>query len=124
MFSGLIGLFLLFRWLRIKSERSQAHKLDEYIHRLLAIEQEQMVLDGDYTGEQILRLEGYLDEVTELRREALEEFTAHQLNDDPAIECFISMSHALSQKVNAKLTRDAIRKLAKTSAPEQNRVED
>ncbi len=124
VFSGLIGLFLLFRWLRIRSERSQAHKLDEYIHRLLAIEQEQMELDQDYTDEQILRLEGYLDEVTVLRREALEEFTAHELNDDPAIECFISMSHALSQKVNAKLTRDAIRKLAKTGEQSENRVED
>lgn len=118
VFSGLIGLFLLFRWLKIRRDRSQAHKLDEFIHRLLAIEQEQMDLDQNYSPEQILRMESYLDEVTLLRRKALDEFTAHELNDDPAIECFISMSHALSQKINSKLTRDAIRKLAKPDEPE------
>ena len=109
--SGLIGIFFLVRWLRKRAERSQAHQLDEYIHRLLQIEQEQMGLDRDYTDEQISSLEVFLDEITQLRQEALTEFTAHDLKDDPAIECFISMSHALSEKIYTKLTRDAIRKI-------------
>ena len=115
--SGLIGLFLLVRWLRKKSERSQAHKLDEFIHRLLGIEQEQMELDSNYSEEDIARLERYLDEITDLRRHAMTEFTAHELHDDPAIECFIVMSHALSEKINSKLTRDAIRKSGKAHLP-------
>ncbi|MEC9094550.1 MAG: TAXI family TRAP transporter solute-binding subunit, partial [Planctomycetota bacterium] len=110
VFSGLIGIFLLFRWLRVRNERSQAHKLDLFIHRILAIEQEQIQLDRDYSDQEIDKLETYLDEITELRRQALLEFTAHELNDDPAIECFINMSHALSEKINSKLTRDSIRK--------------
>lgn len=108
--SGLIGLFFLIRWIHKRNERSQAHKLDQFIDRLLEIEQEQIHLDRDYTSEESDTLEKYLDEITELRRQALTEFTAHDLNDDPAIECFISMSHGLTEKINAKLTRDAIRK--------------
>jgi hypothetical protein len=46
-----------------------------------------------------------LDQVTELRQEALSEFTAHELNEDRAVDCFIEMCHALSDKINAKLTR-------------------
>lgn len=111
VFSGLIGLYLLIHWLKKRNERSQEHKLDHFIHRLLAIEQEQLALDRNYSDEDIQKLEQFLDEITELRREALIEFSAHQLNDDPAIECFISMSHALSEKINSKMTRDAIRRL-------------
>lgn len=110
VFSALIGIFLLFRWFRVRRERSQEHNLDQFIHRILAIEQEQIQLDRDYSTKEIDQLESYLDEITELRRQALLEFTAHELNDDPAIECFINMSHALSEKINSKLTRDSIRK--------------
>lgn len=115
--SGLIGLFLLIRWIRKRNERAQAHKLDQYIHRLLEIEMEQMQLDRDFSRKQAEQLEGYLDEITLLRREALQEFTAHELNDDPAIECFISMSHALSEKIGSKLTRDEIRKTGSPPGP-------
>ena len=44
----------------------------------------------------------------ELFAEVLKEFTAHELNEDRAVECFLQMCHALSDKINAKLTRNCI----------------
>ena len=122
VFSGLIGLFVVARWLKIRSARKHAHQLDKYIVRLLEIETEQMQLDRNYTNSDLQFLEDRLDEITKLRSNALREFTAHELKDDPAIECFISMSHALSEKINSKLTRDAIRKPNQTNENESNDV--
>ena len=110
-FSVLIGCFFLVRWLLKWRTRSVEHQLDRYIHSLLEIEQKQMKLDFDTTDETISKLEAFLDQVTDLRREALTEFTAHQLNDDPAITCFLDMSHALSEKISSKLTRNRIGQL-------------
>ena len=110
VFSALIAVYLFWRWWKQRNEQRKAHRLDYYIHRLLDIEQEQLPLDFDYDETQLNQLEKFIDEITELRRSALCEFSAHELKDDPAIECFVSMSHALSEKINSKLTRDAIRK--------------
>ena len=111
--SILIGLFFGVRWLLHWRTRRVEHRLDRYIHELLEIEQDQKELDFATTEDVLDKLEGYLDQVTELRREALTEFTAHQLNDDPAITCFLEMSHALSEKISSKLTRGRIGQLAK-----------
>ena len=35
----------------------------------------------------------------------MKEFTAHQLNEDRGPDCFAGMCHALSEKINAKISR-------------------
>jgi len=57
------------------------------------------------TNNDVEQLQVLLDEVTELRQEALGEFNAHSMNEDPSVACFVQMCHALSNKINAKLTR-------------------
>lgn len=52
--------------------------------------------------------DGTLDEVTFLRQGALGELTAHELNEDRAAVCFIQMCHALSNKINAKISRQRL----------------
>jgi hypothetical protein len=64
-----------------------------------------MDLDQTDAGNDGEALQLLLDEVTKLRQEALRKLTAHDLNDDPAATAFIGMCHALSDKINAKLTR-------------------
>ena len=70
-----------------------------------------MDVDGEGGESESDALQKMLDQVTMLRQEALQEFTAHELNEDRAVDCFIEMCHALSDKINAKLTRDSLRQL-------------
>ncbi|MFH1267775.1 MAG: TAXI family TRAP transporter solute-binding subunit [Planctomycetota bacterium] len=109
--STAIAIFFLCRWLRTKRARMRDHRLDRYIRELLDIERRQMPLDEGGTGGDVGALQRLLDEVTTLRQEALSEFTAHQLNDDHGPDCFIHLCHALSDKINAKLTRQQESKL-------------
>ena len=107
--SILIALYLIFRWLRNRSQMSQEHHLDKYVRRLLDIEQEQVDLDeGGTDGNEILKLEELLDEVTRLRREALIAFSANEFRDDAGVECFLMLSSSMSEKINAKLTRQRL----------------
>ena len=39
-----------------------------------------------------------------------EVFSAHELQDDRAADCFLEMCHALSDKINAKLLRQSMHK--------------
>ena len=88
---------------------SEDHHLDKYVRRLLDIEQEQVDLDeGGTDGDETLKLEELLDEVTGLRREALISFSANELRDDAGVECFLMLSSSLSEKINAKLTRQRL----------------
>lgn len=103
--SAAIGLFFVFRWLRKERDRRKDHRLDRFIHSLLDIERRQMPLDESESGDDVGELQRLLDEVTLLRQEALSKFTAHHLNEDCGADCFIHMCHALSDKINAKLTR-------------------
>jgi len=103
--SAAIGVFFVFRWLGKERARRKAHRLDRFIRSLLDIERRQMPLDEGASGDDVGELQTLLDEVTSLRQEALSTFTAHHLNEDRGAECFISMCHALSDKINAKLTR-------------------
>jgi hypothetical protein len=105
--SGILLLFVGYRWMQNRRVRKREHKLDRYIRALLDIEKRQTQLDRRFaaTGEEIGKLQDLLDEVTALRQEALGEFTAHELEEDRASDCFISMCHALSNKINAKLSR-------------------
>ena len=92
--------------------------MDSYIRRLLEAERRQVDVDGRNPGDEE-RLQQFLDEVTMLRQQALSQFTAHQLNEDRAVDCFIEMCHALSDKLNATLTRCCLNRLALTKAPSQ-----
>ena len=75
----------------------------------MEIEQEQVDLDeGDSDGNEIQKLEELLDEVTGLRREALMSFSANEFRDDAGVECFLMLSSSLSEKINAKLTRQKL----------------
>ena len=102
--SMLIAAFLGFRWLRARRERRKEHRLDRYIRVLLDIEQRQIHLD-EGTAENLAVLNELLDEITRLRQKALAVFSAHELNEDRAVDCFLEMCHALSDKLNAKLSR-------------------
>ncbi len=109
--SLIAAAWLLHRWWTRRLDRSQEHRLDRYIRQLLELERQQMTVDGEGNAEESKRLQTMLDDVTILRQEALSEFTAHELNEDRAVDCFIEMCHALSDKINAKLTRHALHAL-------------
>ncbi|HIE98691.1 MAG TPA: hypothetical protein EYQ63_17205 [Fuerstia sp.] len=109
--SLIAAAWLLHRWWTRRLDRSQEHRLDRYIRQLLELERQQMDVDGEGNTEESQRLQTMLDEVTILRQEALSEFTAHELNEDRAVDCFVQMCHALSDKINAKLTRHSLNAL-------------
>ncbi len=106
--SMLAAMWLLHRWWTRRQILSQEHRLDRFIRELLQLEQQQMDVDGEGDTEESTVLQGLLDQVTILRQDALAEFTAHELNEDRAVDCFIGMCHALSDKINAKLLRHSI----------------
>jgi len=105
--SLLIAGYLAWRWWVRWNVRQVEHRLDRYIRRLLEIERSQLELgESQETLKQDCReLQVLLDHVTELRQECLNDFTAHELNEDRSVDCFLEMCHALSDKINAKLTR-------------------
>ena len=106
--SILIAGWLLTRWLRDRRIKNQEHRLDRYIRSLLEIERHQVGLDESYEVDDSSELQKLLDDVTHLRQEAMTEFSAHELNEDPSVVCFVQMCHALSDKINAKLTRQRL----------------
>jgi len=103
--SMLFAGWLVWRWLRENRIRKQEHRLDRFIRRLLEIECQQMDLDQFASGDDFIKLNEMLDEVTTLRQEALGELTSHELHNDPAAGVFIEMCDALSNKINSKLSR-------------------
>ena len=106
--SMLVAVWLTHRWWRRHRILSQEHRLDRYIRNVLQIEREQVGIDGD-RYEDGRTLQHLLHRVTHLRQEALAEFTAHELNEDQAVDCFVEMCHALSDKTSGKLTRHTLR---------------
>lgn len=100
--------WLVWRWVKENRIRQQEHRLDRFIRELLDIERRQMDLDQWPSGEDSTKLNELLDEVTNLRQEALATLTSHELHDDPAAGVFIEMCHALSDKINAKLNRQRL----------------
>ncbi len=102
------AIWLAHRWWKRREMLSQEHRLDRYIRDVLAIEREQIGLDGERSDD-AMPLQELLDRVTQLRQSALAEFTAHEMNEDQAVDCFVEMCHALSDKISGKLTRHALR---------------
>ena len=114
--SMIAACWLIHRWWTKRQLLKQEHRLDRYIKDLLELEQKQLGLDGHSDGDE-QPLQDLLDQVTLLRQEALAEFSAHELNEDRSVECFIEMCHALSDKISGKLTRYT---LIRCSKPEQH----
>jgi TRAP transporter TAXI family solute receptor len=103
-----VAVFLLYRWHKRRLYQRGEHQLDRHIHALLDIERRQVGLDAGDRTDDIDALQGLLDEVTALRQEALQTFTAHMLNEDRGVDCFIEMCHFLSDKINAKISRQRL----------------
>ena len=106
--SILAAMWLARRWWHRRQTLSQEHRLDRYIRDLLQIERDQIGVDG-VKPDDAEPLQRLLDRVTDLRQAALAEFTAHEMNEDQAVDCFVQMCHALSDKISGKLTRHALR---------------
>ena len=100
--SILIATYLLVRWFQKRRSKAKEHRLDRYIRQLVDIENKQMQLDGNNRDDGPA-LQTLLDDVTNLRQSTLEQFSAHELNEDRATDVFLEMCHALSDKINAKL---------------------
>ena len=108
IFSVMIAGFLGIRWIIGRNRRRNEHKLDGLMHRLLEIELRQVPLGDSPDASDIGDLRSILDEVTFLRQEALRNFSAHELNEDQAMGCFIEMCAALTAKVNVKLSQQRL----------------
>lgn len=106
--SSLIAVFLIYRWYASAARRRKEHWLDQCIKSLLEIERRQVDLDQKSGTDDCTRLQKLLDEVTDLRQGALRKVSAHDLSDDRAADCFLEMCHALSDKINAKITRQRL----------------
>jgi len=107
--SAIIASFFGIRWVSNARSKSREHRLDQYLRRLLEIEKRQVALGIDRHGNDVEILQRLLDEVTHLRQDALGDFSAHEVNEDRAIDSFIHMCHALSNKINAKISRERLR---------------
>ncbi len=108
VFSILIAVFFGVRWIIQQRIRQKAHRLDRFTRRLLAIERRQVSLGARPTVEDVVILQDLLDEVTSLRLEALRRWSSHELGEDNAAQCFIDMCHALTTKINAKISRERL----------------
>ena len=106
--SLLIAAYLVWRWWKERRDRQDEHRLDEFFRALLEIENQQIDIDSVADVSQTEVLEKMLDQVTLLRQEALKNFSAHELKDDRAADCFLEMCHAISDKIGGKLLRQRV----------------
>lgn len=106
--SFFIGGFILYRAWSNRREKQREHRLDQYINALLDIDRRQSHLDDHSGGHDVVRLQKALDEVTKLHREALGDFTAPDMGEEPAVDCFLTICHAVSDKINDKLLRQRL----------------
>ena len=110
--SLLVAIYLGYREFQQWRIRQREHSLDSFIERLMAIEQSQVSLGAGPNSSDASELKVFLDEVTSLRLEALRGWSAHDLGEDRAADCFLEMCHALSNKINAKLSRESMEHLS------------
>jgi TRAP transporter TAXI family solute receptor len=108
--SAIIAAFLAVRWYGKRRARRQEHKLDRFIRQLLDLEQQQVALDQSEGWCDLEALQALLDQVTALRHEALRQFSAHELNEDRAVDCLLELCQALTEKINAKISRQRLDK--------------
>ncbi len=98
------GIYLMWtRWRRLKEQELQAQldgqkdHLDEYLMETLRIEREQMRTDD------IDKLQGYLDHVTQIKLEALQELTEEELRGNQAFSIFLDQCSNLISKIQLKI---------------------
>ncbi len=105
--SLLIAGFVVWRWWRRRKLHNESHRLEIYVEALEQIERRQLQLDsGKMPAERdIPELQQMLDQVTELRWQALEDFSVHEQMEDAAARTFLDLCNALTSKINAKLSR-------------------
>ena len=65
-------------------------------------------MDAGADTSDLERLQDLLDKLTFLRQRALREFSVNDLNEDRGVDCFIVMCHELSNKINAKISRQRL----------------
>ncbi len=105
--SLLIAGVVAWRWWRRRRQYNEAHRLEIYVEKLEVIERRQLQLDSGRmpVEHDIPELQRMLDQVTELRWQALEDFSVHEQMEDAAVRTFLNVCNALSSKINAKLSR-------------------
>ena len=105
--SLLIAGVVAWRWWRRRRQYNEAHRLEIYVEKLEVIERRQLQLDSGRmpVEHDIPELQRMLDQVTELRWQALEDFSVHEQMEDAAVRTFLNVCNALTSKINAKLSR-------------------
>jgi TRAP-type uncharacterized transport system substrate-binding protein len=103
--SLVIATFFSVRWFYRRRERKREHRLDRWIQSLLDIEQRQLELDTGSGMHHEAELQALLEEISHLRTHVLGKFSAHELKEDPSGQYFVEMTHSLTNKINAKLSR-------------------
>lgn len=98
------GIFLLWhRWRRLKERESeelisrQKEHLDHFLEKTLHIEAAQMTSDNPE------ELRTYLDEVTQIKLDALHEFTEEELRGDQAFSIFLAQCANLMNNLQLKI---------------------
>ncbi len=114
--SFLVAAFLGVRWLRQKKVKKKEEKLTGYVQSLIEIERRQMSLAARPAAGNVESLQNLLNEVTSLRLEALGGFSAHELTESRAVVCFMEMCHGLSNKIDAKISRQWLERRMRESS--------
>jgi len=98
------GIYLLWRrWKRLKEEErnelrnKQRDRLDWFLSQTLLIEQAQM------NASDIEELQEYLDKVTTIKLEALQELTEAEMRSDLAFSIFLDQCASLINKIQLKI---------------------
>ena len=104
------GFYLLWlRWRRLKENEREAfisekkEHLDTFLEKTLEIERDQMVTD------ELVKLRDFLDQVTRIKLQALQQFTEEQLRGDQSFSIFLDQCAGLISKIQLKI-------IAKTQA--------
>ena len=98
------GVYLLWRrWKRLKEEeqaqqrRKQRDRLDWFLSQTLLVEQAQM------NASDVDELQEYLDKVTTIKLEALQELTEAEMRSDQAFSIFLDQCASLINKIQLKI---------------------
>ena len=98
------GVYLLWRrWKRLKEEeqaklrRKQRDRLDWFLSQTLLVEQAQM------NASDVAELQEYLDKVTTIKLEALQELTEAEMRSDQAFSIFLDQCASLINKIQLKI---------------------
>ena len=103
--SVFVALFFGYNWFRKRRERFKDNKIDDYVHRVLEIERQQMHLEVGGGIDDLPKLQDLENKLTELREECFRDFSGHDLQDEPGTDCFLELCASLSEKLNAKMSR-------------------